>query len=204
MQLANCQVALGGDTGNTVPKFGVTAAEIAVLRAIHGGDAVLDVEPLEADSGRSNPEERARLVGLYGAAKDSENRSIVGSVYPNGVKVDEDFGSLGLPEQSFKPLVRATPQRRPRPLTNAEATQFANERTREGVMAGDEEPGGEVAASDIEVAEDANEASRAEAEFKNSRGAGVTEMPSYIGPEHRQDLATGSTTTAPAGPGVLG
>ena len=50
LQTANVVLALGGDARNTVPKYAVTAAEVAVLRMIHGDAAVFDVariaEPL--------------------------------------------------------------------------------------------------------------------------------------------------------------
>ena len=67
MQTANVMVALGGDMGTTVPKYEITVSEIEVLRAIHGKDAVHDIEPLGTIE-RSDREEIARLLEIYGQA----------------------------------------------------------------------------------------------------------------------------------------
>lgn len=45
MRLYDCHVRLGGKTSNEVPLFAITAAEIIVLRHIHGDDSVVRVEP---------------------------------------------------------------------------------------------------------------------------------------------------------------
>ena len=42
--LYSCKLRLGGSVLNEVPKIGVTAPEVEVLRAIHGSDAVLDLK----------------------------------------------------------------------------------------------------------------------------------------------------------------
>jgi len=44
MQMFNCKVRLAGNVGMEVRKTGVTAAEVEVLRALHGHDAVLDLD----------------------------------------------------------------------------------------------------------------------------------------------------------------
>lgn len=51
MKTYNCLVALGTNTGNVnphheVPKFSVTRAEVVILRAIHGKDAVKNLVPV--------------------------------------------------------------------------------------------------------------------------------------------------------------
>lgn len=43
MQVCDCLVLIGGDIGNSVMKYGVTAPEVAILRSIHGDDAVRDI-----------------------------------------------------------------------------------------------------------------------------------------------------------------
>lgn len=99
MQTANAFVALGGDQLNTVPVFGVTAAEIAVLRAIHGDDAVHDIEPLD-DIDRKNRDELARLRDKY---KTENARKVMDSLYPGAAaRVFEDIDELDLPEELFK------------------------------------------------------------------------------------------------------
>lgn len=65
MELANCMVALGGDTGQMVPKYHVSPSEVAVLRFIHGDDAVSEIQVV-ATVDRSGPADRARLHQVYG------------------------------------------------------------------------------------------------------------------------------------------
>lgn len=67
MQRCNCIVRLAGDMQNTVFKSGVSPAEIAVLRLIHGGqDTVVDIQPIEMDK-TPHRQERDRLIMIYGA-----------------------------------------------------------------------------------------------------------------------------------------
>lgn len=102
MQYANIMLALGGDNANVIPKYGCSAAEIAVLMAIHGEQAVSSVEPLE-DKQISHRAELDRLLANYGNAKDSENRSIVKNLYPGaGARLHENLADLELVEDQFK------------------------------------------------------------------------------------------------------
>jgi hypothetical protein len=102
MQRANCLVSIGGDHGNTVPKWLCTAAEIAVLREIHGDDAVNEIEPVD-EIKRSNREERGRLLAIYGAAKYPDQKPIVESMFPGvAARVFETIGELELDESFFK------------------------------------------------------------------------------------------------------
>ena len=109
MELADVMLALGGDKTNTVPKFGVTPAEIAVLAAIHGNDAVHDISPTGKTISISFREERERLMALY-PAKNEDNEVIVLKVYP-GVSpiLHETIESLGLDESLFKATEHAKP-----------------------------------------------------------------------------------------------
>lgn len=108
MQLANVLLALGGQRGNSVPKRHVTAAEIAVLMAIHGVDAVYDITPLEDEIERSSREEKARLFEKY-PARDEDGRFVVEVVYPgNAPVVHQDIVDLGLPEELFATTQRVT------------------------------------------------------------------------------------------------
>lgn len=102
MQTANVLLSLGGDHGNQVMKHDVTASEIAVLRAIHGDDAVKDIEPGK-DVKRSNRDERARLLGTYGAAKSEEGKPIVEGMFPGvAARVFDTLAELELPDSFFK------------------------------------------------------------------------------------------------------
>ncbi len=68
MNFYDATIRLQGDTAHEVNKKGLTAAEIMVLRRIHGLDAVVRIVPVppsQAVLGRSQREERDRLRKLY-------------------------------------------------------------------------------------------------------------------------------------------
>lgn len=110
MQQANALLALNGNRGNSVPKFNVTPAEVAVLTAIHGGDAVYDIEPLETETTISHREEFARLAEAY-PAKDEDGNPILRVVYPGAAPVlHETFDDLQLDPSAYKPVTRAAPK----------------------------------------------------------------------------------------------
>lgn len=109
MELANVLLALGGDRNNTVPKYRVTPAEIAVLSAIHGNDAVFDITPLDETLETSFKAERERLLLAY-PAKNEDNKLIVLEVYPGVAPIlHTSIESLGLDESLFKPTEHAKP-----------------------------------------------------------------------------------------------
>lgn len=108
MELANVIVALGNDKGNTVPRYGVTAAEIAVLCTIHGPDAVFDIEPTGETVERGHKEERDRLMEFYRAADGGRPRVL--DVYPGQMPVlHTQIADLGLPPEAFKATARVQP-----------------------------------------------------------------------------------------------
>jgi hypothetical protein len=114
MELANILLALGGDRNNTVPKYRVTPAEIAVLMAIHGADAVFDIVPLGETENTPFREERERLFRLY-PAKNEDNEPIVVQVYPGTSPIlHTTLESLGLDESLFKPTEHAKPAAAPK------------------------------------------------------------------------------------------
>lgn len=106
-ETANVEVRMGGDVKNSVVKYRVTAAEIMILRAIHGDDSIVDVMPLDAsdDVKRSNANERARLRGLY-TARDGESLDLViDRVWPGaGAYLPSTIAELELPDHAFKPV----------------------------------------------------------------------------------------------------
>ncbi len=69
MERCTATVRLGGDLTQTVIKSGVSPAEIAILRLIHGDDSVVDVERTDVEhTNHPNTQgEPARLKALYGA-----------------------------------------------------------------------------------------------------------------------------------------
>lgn len=109
MELANALLALSGNRATTVPKYDITPPEVVVLNAIHGDDAVFDIEPTGETVKRSFSAERDRLARLY-PARDNDNRAIVAVTYPGNAPVlPTTFDSLGLPESVYKPLAHVKP-----------------------------------------------------------------------------------------------
>ena len=63
-KIYSCKLRLDGSVLNEVPKDKVTAAEIEMLRGIHGSDAIVNTK----DAGsveRSDAEERARVYSMF-------------------------------------------------------------------------------------------------------------------------------------------
>jgi hypothetical protein len=114
LQAANVMVAIAGDRGNTVPKSGISATEISILMAIHGPDAIYDIEPvddLKDEDGKAvrGRDELARLRGIYNS---DAGRSAIERLYPGaGAKPIEDLDQLeelGMTDESMKPTERAS------------------------------------------------------------------------------------------------
>lgn len=137
MQRANVLVALGGDRGNTVPKYGVTVSEIAVLMAIHGNDAVTEIEPLEDDGGKfDNRAELARLLETY-KGRDEGGVQHVTKLFPGaGARLFEELDELGLPEEFFKATERMSAKK-------AEAPKKPARKSAAKAKQADAEPEGE-------------------------------------------------------------
>lgn len=113
MQTANIMLALGGNRDQVIPKFNVTPAEVAVLRFIHGDDAVTDIEP-NGEINRRNRDERQRLVETYGRRLDG-NRHVapaVDALFPGAAaRVFEKFEETDLPDDFYKAATRVGPAR---------------------------------------------------------------------------------------------
>lgn len=103
MRLFNCKVRLANSLYNEVERTGVTAAEIYILRAIHGSMAENDVVGIDPASvveikpagniQRSDTEERARLALIYTVGLKKFGHSMaslfgVGNPLPNTVDGD--------------------------------------------------------------------------------------------------------------------
>lgn len=112
MDYVNLQVAIGGDAGNTVPKFYVPVSEIPVLMAIHGPDALTEFEQVDVPADRedlSNAEEMQRLASIYGNVTDGEGAPILRQVYPGaGAKVITSIDDIDIPEGAMKVKERET------------------------------------------------------------------------------------------------
>lgn len=87
MQNYTATVRLRGSAMNEVQKEDVTAAEVIMLKRIHGEDALVNIRPTRMDK-RNHKEERARLSEVYGARKVEElfGNEIIGAKLP--VKLD--------------------------------------------------------------------------------------------------------------------
>ena len=104
MEIVNATVALGGDRGCTVVRRGITPSEVAVLRSIHGEDAVFDIEATGETVKRAHRDEIRRLKERYGRANDANQNSIVGGLFPGAAApAFETIESLGLPSVLLKP-----------------------------------------------------------------------------------------------------
>lgn len=123
MDYVNLQVAIGGDLGNTVPKFWVPVSEVPVLMALHGPGALSEFEHVEAPDDAedlSNREELTRLASIYGHVKDGDGNSILPQVYSGaGARVITSIEDLEIPEGAFKALERAKPRVEEKPKAKA-------------------------------------------------------------------------------------
>lgn len=64
MKLYSGKIRLAGNLLNEVPRIGLTAPEIIILRHIHGADAVVNIQETGSDK-RPHGEERDRLAQAY-------------------------------------------------------------------------------------------------------------------------------------------
>ena len=147
MQYAHIMLALGGDGGNQVPKFFVTPAEVLVLQAIHGDQAVTEVDILDFDDdrikdnvtkeeiknleNRTNAQDLARLREDYRYARvDDGNGSqllVMNSLFPGaGAKAPENFSELdSIPDEFYKAEERKVPAKTSGKSTKAQAKSAA-------------------------------------------------------------------------------
>lgn len=110
MQLATITLLLGGDAGNTVQKFDVTPSEIAVLRVIHGDDAVNEIYPT-GEVTRTNRAERQRLMERYGRNQPNGQFAApaIDMLFPGvAARMFDTLDELELDESFFKADTRVT------------------------------------------------------------------------------------------------
>lgn len=102
MKLYDCKINLGGQIIHFVPKGKITAAEVTLLREIHGHDNVREIE-LAGDDRRSHRLEREALERRY----DVEGKPHIAATFrrlfgtsgklPDAIEVevdeDEDLGA---------------------------------------------------------------------------------------------------------------
>lgn len=103
MQIANVLVALGGKRGETVPKYRVTPAELAVLQFLHGEDGVYDIDIQTDTVERTHRQEIERLRMSY-SRRDGERviSPAINALFPGvGAQVPQKFSDLELNEELF-------------------------------------------------------------------------------------------------------
>lgn len=109
MQTANLLLNLAGSRDQQVQKFGVTPPEAALLMALHGTDALSDIE-ITGDRETSSAEERERLTAFYARTVPGGGNRAPGRACPEldalfpglRAKLPEEFADLGLHESLFK------------------------------------------------------------------------------------------------------
>lgn len=102
METASILLALGGDSNNTVPKYAVTPAEVAVLRVLHGEQSVTDID-VNGFAERTDRQEIARLQQTYNR-RDGANLTAreVNTLYPGAAaRVELKFADLELPDALY-------------------------------------------------------------------------------------------------------
>lgn len=92
MQRCHVTVRLGGDILSTVIRTNVSPAEIAILRHIHGDDAVLFMRHDGDDRGRQDVNEKDRLSQLYGADRVRDVFGVTG-------KMPERLADVGITDE---------------------------------------------------------------------------------------------------------
>lgn len=95
MELANAILNLAGDVNQQVQKWAITPAEAAVLRYIHGNDALNDIKVFGTVE-RRDAVERERLVQEYGRGENGQIQSkAVDALFPGlGSRLPSSFEDL--------------------------------------------------------------------------------------------------------------
>lgn len=95
MQFARCMVRLSGDAGTVIAKAPVSPAEVLLLRAIHGPDAVENLKLMPGNDRAPHGEEMARLRELYTA--QDESGFIVNRLFPGAnPRLPVKFSDVGI------------------------------------------------------------------------------------------------------------
>lgn len=90
MEIYKAEICIGGLLTNTVVKDDLTAAEIIILRRVHGDDAVKAIKPVGSKN-REYQKEYDRLVQRYGRRKVEDAFPGARPVLPQSLK---DIGMI--------------------------------------------------------------------------------------------------------------
>lgn len=95
MQVATITLRHAGRLDTQISKVQVTPAEVILLRALHGQDAVT-VETITGEAGRDSAEERDRLDRLYGSVS-AANMQTLERIFPGyNAKLPASFAEIGI------------------------------------------------------------------------------------------------------------
>jgi hypothetical protein len=97
MKLYNCKIRLHANANDEVRKRNVTAAEIRLLRKMHGEDAVIEIQ-VNGEADRTDAQERNRLSMTYG------EKAVIALFGLPVVKIEEEVIADPLEELEAKPL----------------------------------------------------------------------------------------------------
>lgn len=104
MQTYSCKVRLAGSVTNEVRKSGVTAADVVVLRLIHGQTAVLEIRP-DGDVKLTQEELRDRLMRDY-VTHSPEVGKLLNQAFPGflhaAVELPTKLSSVELAEEEVR------------------------------------------------------------------------------------------------------
>lgn len=126
MKLYECKLRLAGNPLDEVRRYDVTAAEITLLKDIHGADALAEVKESgtverDADQERDRLEQvygERRVVKVFGVPKPRIEDEIVSTVEAPELDVDLSAARPARPR-------RARPDELPPPPAAARADAFA-------------------------------------------------------------------------------
>lgn len=96
MQRANCFVRLSGDLGTNIPKYGITPPEAAVLRRIHGPDAISEIRLIGGNDKTPHADIMDQLRRQYTARNKDSNIPLLVELFPGvSPRLPTTFEELG-------------------------------------------------------------------------------------------------------------
>lgn len=111
MQRANCFVRLSGDLGTNIPKYGITPPEAAVLRRLHGPDAVNQLTLVSGNDKTPHAEVMEELLKQYTARNKDSNVPVVLELFPGiNPRLPTTFAEVGFQVAGDEPKAQRQAQ----------------------------------------------------------------------------------------------
>lgn len=104
MQTATILLSLSGERDNQIPKYNVTPAEALLLRALHGDEAVTEIEVVGEKEATSRSE-RSRLFDFYSRANPRGGRACpeLDALFPgSAARLPTTFDEIEFDDSFFK------------------------------------------------------------------------------------------------------